>query len=372
MRYTIIGGGIAGTTAAEELRKLDPQSEITLVSEEQHPIYSRVLLPHYIKGKIPRERVFLKKESWYSEQNIDWMPGVLATHLDTKNKFVSLSNGREIEYDKLLIATGGEPCSISENNHNVSYFRSLSDADNLIELLNGRNESTIGEVFGGGFIACEYINIFSFFGITTRVFLRGEHFWSKILDSKLGEFINQHLEKNHIELMKDITFSVEQNSIVGVGTGIEIDLSWLNESGIETRLGILANEFLQTNIPDIYTAGDVARFYDVIAGRHLKVGNWMNATMQGRVAAQNMAGNKTIFELVSSYAVNLLGLEIIFVGDVSKEAADEIKIFGSIEENGFIQLLGRKGQLVGAVLLNRNSQRQKITDEIKDKQSLSF
>ena len=88
MKYLIIGGGVAGTTCAEELRKRDSQAEITILSEEHHPLYSRVLLPHYIKGKIPRERVFLKRDTWYGEQNIEWMPGVSAQHLDPKNKFV--------------------------------------------------------------------------------------------------------------------------------------------------------------------------------------------------------------------------------------------------------------------------------------------
>ena len=375
MHYVIIGGGIAGTTAAEELRKLDPSSEITIVSEEQHPIYSRVLLPHYIKGKIPRERVFLKKENWYREQNIDWMPGVLAVHLDTKNKFVTLSNGREIEYDKLLIATGGEPRMLFENSHNISYLRSLGDADNFLELLNSCENNCNGEVFGSGFIACEYINLFAHFNIPTRVSLRGEFFWSKILEREPSEFVNQHLKKNGITLRKNVSFSdsfVEEelknkSSIFGIGIGIETDFSWLKESGIEIKFGIQANEFLETNIPNVYTAGDVAEFYDVIVGRHIRAGNWMSAMTQGRVVAQNMFGNKTVFELVSSYATNILGLEVIFIGDVSKEASDEVRLFGSIKEGGITQLVGRKGRLVGAILLNRNSDRQIITDMIKNK-----
>ncbi len=377
MRYVIIGGGIAGTTTAEELRKLDSSSEITLVSEEQHQIYSRVLLPHYIKGKVPRERVFLKKENWYSEQNIDWMPGVLAIHLDTKNKFVALSNGREIEYDKLLIATGGEPRLLFENNKNVSYLRSLSDADHLLELLNGHSDSCRGEIFGSGFIACEYINLFSHFGLPTRVSFRSEHFWSRILDREPGELINQHLEKNGIVSRNNFVFpetlidSAKSDSIFGIGSGIEPDFSWLNESGIEIKSGIRANEFLETNITDVFTAGDVAEFYDVIVDRHVKVGNWMSAMAQGRVVAQNMFGNKTVFELVSSYATNILGLEVIFIGDVSKEASDEVRLIGSIEDGGITQLVGRKGQLVGAILLNRNSDRATITNMIKNRQVFS-
>ena len=141
MRYLILGGGIAGTSAAEELRKRDAAAEIAIVSEEQHPVYSRVLLPHYVKGKIPRERVFLKKETWYGEQNIEWLTGVRATNIDVKNQSVALSDGRELPYDKLLIATGGEIRTLPFERRGVAYLRTIDDTDHLLQLL---GERTVG------------------------------------------------------------------------------------------------------------------------------------------------------------------------------------------------------------------------------------
>ena len=154
MNYVIIGGGVAGTTAAEELRKRDASAEITLVSEEQHPLYSRVLLPHYLKGKVPRERIFLKKETWYAEQNIEWLTGITCVHLDPRNKCVGFSDGRELPYDKLLIATGGEVRAIDHDLRGVSYLRTLDDADHLVQLLSEASTSVRAGIFGGGFIAC--------------------------------------------------------------------------------------------------------------------------------------------------------------------------------------------------------------------------
>ncbi|MBI5369882.1 NAD(P)/FAD-dependent oxidoreductase [Candidatus Uhrbacteria bacterium] len=387
MRYLIIGGGIAGTTAVEELRKLDSSDEITLVSEEQHALYSRVLLPHYLKGKIPRERVFLKKESWYEEQKIEWVRGISVVKLDPKNTFVELSDGRELPYDKLLIATGGELRTLGLDVRGVSYLRTLDDADHLNQLLAEQGSSCRGGVYGGGFIACEYINLFAHFGIPTTVIFRGNHFWSKGLEPEVGRLINQHLIKKGVELHpgglfvdtmgeRELTGFISSLgehpcTILGVGIGIESDDGWLREAGVKVEAGIVCDEFLQTSEPNIFAAGDVAEFYDINVGRHVRVGNWMNAQMQGRVVAKNMAGEKTVFSLVSSYATNALGLEIIFVGDVSRAHADEVRLVGSVEQGGITQLFSRAGQLIGAVLVGRNTDRPIITKMIQEKRRAS-
>ncbi len=388
MHYVIIGGGIAGTTAAEELRKLSPSSEITIVSDEHHPLYSRVLLPHYLKGKISRERVFLKKESWYGEHNIEWMTGVSVVHLDAKNKFVGLSNGRELSYDKLLIASGGELHTLTSDLRGVSYLRTLDDADHLMQLIHERNGLDRGAVYGGGFIACEYLNIFAHYQMPMCIAFRGPYFWLRVLEPVAGEFINEHLFSKGVELHKNAHFfeTIGEKdlegfvtssgkhvcSILGVGIGIEPDESWLRAAGVEMGSGVRCNEYLQTSVPDVYAAGDVAHFFDVNVGRHIAVGNWMNAQMQGRVVAKNMAGSKTVFSLVSSYATNALGLEIIFVGDVSREDAEEVKVIGSAVEGGIAQHFIREGRLIGAVLLNRNTDRPIVTKMIQERKSLSY
>lgn len=380
MRYVIIGGGIAGVTAAGELRKLCVDDEIVLVSEEQHPLYSRVLLPHFLKGKVPRERVFLKKESWYAEQNIEWLRGVRVESIDSTNKHVSLSDGRELPYDKLLIATGGDLRTVDGDPRGVSYFRTLDDADHVDQLIRERSDHK-AVVYGGGFIACEYINLFAHHGIPTDVILRGPHFWSRIFDEETGALVNQHLETNGITLYPEQTIeSVEgereltgvktssgqvEATILGIGIGIEPDFSILHEAGIETGVSIKTNEYLETSVENIYAAGDVAEFYDVITKRHLYVGNWMNAMSQGRTVAKTMAGERIVFELVSSYATNVLGLEMIFVGDTSRTGADEIQVHGSAAEGGVTQVFVRDGKVVGATIVGRNSDRKPITEAIK-------
>lgn len=135
-RYVIIGAGIAGTSAAEEIRKRDHEGDIILIGEEEHALYSRVLLPHYIKGKISREKCFLKREAWYDEQKIEYLRGERVESLDTVHRHVVLKiAGRELPYDKLLITTGGEPRFINGDVRGVSYLQTIDDADHLLSLI---------------------------------------------------------------------------------------------------------------------------------------------------------------------------------------------------------------------------------------------
>ena len=387
MKYVIIGGGIAGTTAAEELRKLNLEAEITIISLEFHALYSRVLLPHYVKAKVPRERVFLKKETWYAEQKIEWIVGESVTKIDPVNQHVELSDQTEVVYDKLLIATGGEVKLIEQDVPGVSYFRTLDDADHMLELLRALPLEAHAGIYGGGFIACEYLNIFKHFNIATTIAFRGAHMWSRALSKEAGELITKHLIANGVEVISNATtiethgektieaFTVGDKkipcNILGIGVGIEPDFSLMHEATIDGQEGILCNQFLETNISNIYTAGDVAEFLDGRYGRHLLAGNWMNAQTQGRCVAKNMFGERVAFDLVSSYATNALGLEIIFIGDTSRAHAAESRLIGSVEMGGISELFVRNNKLVGAILVGRNSDRAVLTKLIQEQTELT-
>ena len=388
MRYVINGGGIAGTTAAEELRKLDADAEIVLVSEEFHPLYSRVLLTPFLIGKVPRERVFIKKEGWYSEKNIEWLTGVSATALDAVNQFVVLSDGRELPFDKLLIATGGDSRVLSDDVRGVSYLRTLDDADHLAQLIQEQGSNAVGVIFGGGFIACEYLNIFGHFSINTTIAFRGPYFWSKVLQPELGNFINIYLTNQGVQVVPEAAFvkalgekectgletskGIFSCTILGVGIGLELEDAWMKNAGLRVNAGIDCDEYLQTNLSNVFVAGDVAHVFDVNIEKHVTVGNWMNAQMQGRVAAKNMAGEKTVFSLVSSYAINVLGMEVIFIGNVAREHADEVFVVGVGQKDGVGQIHTNQGRIIGAVLLNRNTDRPKITKMIQEKALLDL
>ena len=383
MRVVILGGGVAGTTASEELRKGSKDLEIVLVSEEQHPLYSRVLLPFYVSGAIPREKVFLKKESWYEEHGIEWISGTRVEEIDPKNKHVALSDGRELPYDCLIIASGVQPELIEEDRRGVSYLRTLDDADHLFGLLSEATRKTKALVFGGSFIACEYLDLFTKAGLETTVAFRGTWFWSRILDEASGEMINAHMRAKGVTVLPKTTLvsiagekaieyvETSQGKIscglLGIGLGVGPELSLARDAEIATNEGILANEFFETSVKDIFAIGDIAEINDLSVGRQRVVRTWQNAMSQGRAVAKNILGERVPFDQVTSFGAAALGLKVVFVGDTSRAHADEILVRGTGPETGVTQLFLRKKRLVGATIVGRNQDRAYITQKIASK-----
>lgn len=373
----IIGGGIAGVVAAEEIRAKDATCEIFIIERENNPLYSRVLLPHYIKGVVPREKVFLKTESWYAEKGITYLSGTEAEEMNTENKFVRISDGRELPYDELIIATGTHPRLLLEDAKGIHYLFTLTDADGIRAHLDHSPENEQTLVYGGGFIACEFINLLVKAGKKPMLLIRGSGFWSKTLlpdgqqvlrDVLAQQGIEVHENVGDIEIqtkdealsgVKDAQGREYPATFLGVGIGAEPEIDLAREAKMETSEGIVANENLLTSAEHVYTAGDVAQAFDVHTGRSRMHGNWAHAQQEGRKVGKICSGEPPTTLPPSQYSTELLGCKIAFIGDVQKEAADEVRIVSA--ETGYVQVFLRKNLLVGAVLLGNMTDRMRFT-----------
>lgn len=369
VEFLILGGGIAGWTAAETLRKLLPNSEIGLVSEENHPLYSRVLLPHYIKGKVPRERVFLRSNDHLQKHNIQSWMNKWAVAINPAAKIVTLNNGEEVGYGKLLIATGGKAIVPEEKKLPNSYlFRTLEDADNIIKALTALPSGTLCSAVGSSFIALEFPPLFEKFGMKTAMHMRGPGFFHRLLDNGSVELIEDVIREHGGVVHKNMeTPNIAHGSkFVGIGLGMEMNVGFAKDAGLETGAGIITNEFLETNAPDVWAAGDAAEFWDVTVGKRRVLGNWMNAEMQGRVAATNMAGEKKEFCLVSSYATRIFESVICFIGDAESDNKTKEVVRGSRAAKSITKILLRGNKVVGATIVGSNTDRGPITELIKN------
>lgn len=366
--YLIIGGGITGVIAAETIREKKPTAAIGIVSDEPHMIYSRVLLPSFLKKKISREQLFLRKPEDFTEKNIDLHLGQHALRIDPQRKEVALSAGVSFRYDKLLIASGGKvrPWGEEKDQHLLYRLQTLDDAERLHEAL-PRIRQPI--VVGSSFISLEFLEIFFLAGISSVLLSRGQHFFANVFESKGGELMYKNFDQHGIQMyfgdtIKDISEKDESAAVVtsrlrqlscdaiALGVGIRRNVEFLKEAGIEFgSQGILANEFLETNIPGIFAAGDVAEFYDVILGIHRIAGNWTNAFLQGKHAGLVMAGVREPFRQVSSYAITNLGLQITVLGKTHGDPETIVRVDEATSqyERFFIE----NGVLVGAALINR-------------------
>jgi len=400
--FLIVGGSAAGTTAAEVIRGIDPDASITIITDEAHEEYSRVLIPHYIRHKVNRDQVFLKKPEWYVQKNIILLKGVRGQHLEVSKHELTASNREVYQYKKLLIAVGGKVIPFGAPGAtlaNILYMRTIEDAGKIIKVA---SQSQKAVIIGGGFIGLEFCSCFKMNGVgEVTVLVKEPYFWFGKLDENSSKVLVSVLERNGIKVLTGeevekfdptspdglsgargsvgavVTKSGKrfEAQVVGIGVGIKSDLEWLSDCGIKIGRAIMTNEYLETNLPDVYAAGDCAEFHDVIFERQHIVGNWANATSQGNAVGKNMAGQKTVFETASSYSINFFDGACTFIGVTDSEYADEVITRGSVESGKMTQIyvktIGGAMRVVGATVINNTREVSPITAAVKGKVDIS-
>ncbi|MEK7208747.1 MAG: FAD-dependent oxidoreductase [Patescibacteria group bacterium] len=390
-KYVIIGGGAAGVAAAEAIRQVDQNGSLTIVSDEEHALYSRVMLskPNFFLGKIPFDQVYLKGDDWYRENRINFLGGQTASGLDGVNKVISLATGQKLPYEKLLIATGVRARTLNvpgADKSGVHCLRTLEDGKKIMaDLKTGKTAIIVG----GGFISFEMADLLKLAGLETTIILREAYFWEPILDEASGLMIENTLIKNGVKIIKktELAKITGGESIDGVilkngtvisgdllicGIGVISSADWVKQSGLATNEGILANEYLETNFPDVWTAGDVAEYKDLLLEENVQMGNWVNAREQGRIAGLNMVGGeKHPFKFISFYTTQGLGLTIAFVGDVAPGQDRLIIPRGSPTLNSYGRLIIVGRELIGATLINRTVEMTTIAKLIENNVDVS-
>jgi len=394
--YLIVGGGIAGVTAAETIRQKDTSSSICIVSKESAPLYSRVFLPHYIRGKIPREKVFLRTLDDYTDKNIDVLVGkeIVVANFDMHE--VRLSDKGILNYGKLLIATGSTPLRwriIGEGLEPILRLQTIDDADRAEQVLRELKGKGDALVVGGGFIALEFLESAVAYGYKAHLLIKEKRFFAGQLD-ELGwgileqnfarHGITSHTESEVKKLEQDdkgilIAHTSTGETIKGVwlglGIGVERNYGTFQGGGLKIGRGIVVNEYLELNVPDVWAAGDVAEVYYSKIGKSQLVGNWNSAFMQGRTAGINMAAldadNRVAFDAVPTYSINSLGYNITMVGDTS--AGDDIETVARVWPDGisYERFFLRGGILQGAILINRFADKPSIAKLIKNNADFS-
>lgn len=372
--YLIVGGGVAGTTAAATLRQGDPAARIAIVSDESYRFYSRIMLsnPDFFLGKIPFDQIWLKTPLWYRQQNVALLAGVTATALDPVAKTITLDNGRRIGYRKLLLATGAQACRwevAGADKPGVLYLRTLDDAKAVIAAINQTKRAVL---IGAGFTSFEMGEMLTLAGIAVTLVMREPYYWDPVLDEQSGTMIETVLRRNGLTIFRHaLVKTVDgRGAVSGVtledgtaiacelivaGVGARPQLEWLRGSGLAVDRGVLADEYLATNAPDVFAAGDCAEFNDLILEEHVLLGNWHNAQQHGKIAALNMLGSRQPFKFVSFYTARGFGLTLAFAGDV--RATGRLVITrGTPAVNAYTRLIvdDEHDELIGATFINRS------------------
>lgn len=382
--FLILGGGIAGTTAAEEIRSNDQNSSIAIITQEADRLYSRVGLPHFLCQENTLESLFLRNRENYSEKNIQLITNLKVLKVDTVNKIVKTAKNQSFNYNKLLIATGGKVNQLSIPGNKlpeIVYLRTLEDAKKIKEIISISQNSV---VVGGGFIGIGLVEGFITNGLKTTMIVREKSILENLIGENSGKLISQILKNKGVTVLTEaevtdfigdkrllnVKLSTGSNipaDIVGIGIGINPDIDYLKDSGLKLNKGIITNEFLETSVANVWAAGDIAEFYDPLFEHYNILGNWANASLQGRMAGINMVGVKNAFETVSLYSINFFNNNLSFLGDTLIDNNTEKIERVNLEDKKIARYLLRNDIIVGASLINLPTQRGIISRLIKDK-----
>jgi 3-phenylpropionate/trans-cinnamate dioxygenase ferredoxin reductase component len=312
--HVIVGAGLAGAKAAETLRQEGFDGRVVLVGAEDERPYERPpLSKDYLRGEVGREKVYVHDEGFYAEHDIELRPGRTAAGLDTSSGEVALDRGERLRYDRLLITTGAEPRKLSipgADLEGIHYLRSVQDSDALRERLDHGGALV---VVGAGWIGAEVAASARQRGLDVTVVEPLAVPLERVLGAEVGR-IYRDVHADHgvrmllgtgvdafegdraLERVRTSDGRELECDLAVVGIGVQPRSQLASEAGVAVDDGIVVDEHLETGVPGVFAAGDVANAQHPFFGERIRVEHWANALNQGPVAARNMLGQSVAYE----------------------------------------------------------------------------
>lgn len=369
--FVIIGNSAAGLACIEAIREEDNVSEIINISKEPHRPYSRCLLTYYLAGSIGKDRLWIRPEKYYEEFKVKPFLGTEAVYIDEKNRKVELSDGKTIDYDKLLFAAGASSKTIDikgVERKGVFYLRTIDDTEGMLSMLGEVKDAT---VLGGGLIGLRAALSLKKRGKNVTVIVKSSHILSQILDVESADMVRRHLEKNGIHILTGLA-SIEicgkgdtvesillddgtrlNSQMVIIGKGVSANIGLL-KGKVKSERGVLVDSSLKTSNDGIYAAGDIAETFDVFEEKTEINAIWPAAVRQGKIAGLNMAGKKGIYEgSCGMNSIEFFGMSVISFGIVRpKEKNFEELIHANFSENIYRKVVLKDNRIVGGIFVN--------------------
>ena len=371
MKYVILGGGPAGIFAAEAIRRRDAASPVVMVTEEEEVARSPVLLTYWVGGQVPGQGVRFRDPSWEERNRVDLRLGRKAIAVKTSSRTFFLATGEEIPYDRLLIATGASPISLpvpGAGLEGVLAIRHMRHAQAILNALPALRQVII---IGGGFIGLKIAGHLKERGIEVAVLEKESRLAPRMLDDRSSGLVADFLGRKGIRVetgveveeilgkeervcavrLKDGRVLLAQ--IVIQAVGVKPNTDFLAGSGIALEEGIPVPPLMETNLPDVFAAGDVALTLDSITGDRINNATWPAASRQGAVAGANMAGGDVSYvHNLPLNALSLCGIPIMAAGRSADMGGEGLAEDGP----GFYRkIVLQDGRITGFILIGRVS-----------------
>jgi apoptosis-inducing factor 3 len=365
-RVVIVGGGAAGFAAAEMLRREAFSGQVTLLSSDDTAPYDRPnCSKDYLAGNAPEDWIPLRPNEFYKEQSIELELRTEVAAIDARARHVTLANGRTVAFDRLLLATGAEPVRLDipgADQAHVHVLRSLADSRAIIAKAQTARRAV---VLGASFIGLEVAASLRARKIEVHVVAPERRPLERVAGREFGDFIRAiheqhgvvfHLEETataigaaNVKLKGGATLPAD---LVVVGIGVRPRIQLAERAGLKVDRGVAVNEYLETSVPGIFAAGDIARWPDPHSGEHLRIEHWVVAERQGQTAARNMLGQGQRFSDVPFFWSQHYDVPINYIGHAEKW--DRLEIEGSIEGRDCLVRYRRNGKVLAVASIFRD------------------
>jgi nitrite reductase (NADH) large subunit len=372
MQYVIVGNGIAGITAAEAIRQLDPSSQITMTGDETALPYSRPMISMVLDGSIPSEKLPIRAPSIYEDLNVETLFGDRISEIDMDRREVVIEGGKRVPFDRLLIATGADAQMVAAQGTdlgNIFTMRTEAHVRNIIHALSGIQNPL---VLGGGLVGFKAAYGLLKRGLKSTMLITSAYPLSMQVDETAGKMILDQLVRHGLTVRVGISVTAFEGQkrvegallsdgstlpcdLVISGKGVMPALSFLPQDQMEISQGILVDDHMETSLKGVFAAGDVAECMDIARKRPWINAIWPEAVMQGRTAGMNMAGRAVSYAgTLSRNVMRIFDLDLMTLGlaNPGNDAQYQVMKTHDFRNNIYRKLVFRENVLVGAVLIN--------------------
>ena len=374
--YVIIGNGTAAAGCIEGIRSVDAKGKITLVSKENHKVYSRPLISYLLEGKTDLERMKYRGDDFYDKNNVTFLPDTSALTIDTDKKEVTLDKGDALPFDKVCVATGSTPfVPPFEGLDSVEKKFSFMTLDDALGLKDAITPDSRVLIVGAGLIGLKCAEGIKNLVKEITVCDLADRILSSILDNECAAIMQKHLEANGIKFMlSDSATKFEANKaymksgaevefdVLVLAIGVRANISLVKDLGGEVNRGIVVDTRMATSVKDIYAAGDCTEGYDASIGQNRVLAILPNAYMQGFTAGVNMAGgDKEFNNAIPMNSIGFFGLHVMTAGSYDGE------LFEEKSEGVLKRFFVKDNNLIGYMLIGETQRAGIYTSMIREK-----